>query len=175
AMDVAMQKVRDGSSMAHNSGEALDELLVSAVTTQRQTSEMADANRTVASVMDDLTAAIDQVSVVVRANMERSEMASASIRETLDIVESVAAISQQNAASADRVAASTGMVSQQAEEVNQAASELTDIARELEGSTARFKLTSSDGGRDVVSTSADDDRAPGAVGSPRSPKLSRAA
>ncbi|MGZ6268602.1 MAG: methyl-accepting chemotaxis protein, partial [Candidatus Limnocylindrales bacterium] len=175
AMDVAMQKVHDGSSMAHNSGEALDELLASAVTTQRQTSEMADANRTVADVMGDLTAAIDQVSVVVRANMERSEMASASIRETLDIVESVAAISQQNAASADRVAASTGMVSQQAEEVNQAASELTDIARELEGSTARFKLTSSDGGRDVVSTSADDDRAPGAVGSPRSPKLSRAA
>jgi methyl-accepting chemotaxis protein len=141
AMDVAMQKVHDGSSMAQHSGEALDELLESAVTTQRQTSEMADANRTVANVMDDLTAAIERVSVVVRANMERSEMASASIRETLDIVETVAAISEENAASAERVAASTGMVSQQAQEVNEAASDLTDIARELEGSTAHFKLT----------------------------------
>jgi methyl-accepting chemotaxis protein len=141
AMAVAMQKVHDGSSMAQHSGEALDELLESAVTTQRQTSEMADANRTVANVMDDLTAAIDRVSVVVKANMERSEMASASIRETLDIVETVAAISEENAASAERVAASTGMVSQQAQEVNEAASDLTDIARELEGSTARFKLT----------------------------------
>ena len=72
-------------------------------------------------------------------------MASASIRETLDIVETVAAISEENAASAERVAASTGMVSQQAQEVNEAASELTDIARELEGSTAHFKLTRSEG------------------------------
>ncbi|MGZ6315575.1 MAG: methyl-accepting chemotaxis protein, partial [Candidatus Limnocylindrales bacterium] len=144
AMDVAMQKVHDGSSMAQHSGAALDELLASAVTTQRQTGDMADANRTVSNVMDDLTAAIERVSAVVRANMERSETASASIRETLDIVESVAAISQENAASAERVAASTGMVSQQAQEVNEAASELTDIARELEGSTAHFKLTRSE-------------------------------
>jgi methyl-accepting chemotaxis protein len=140
AMDVAMQKVHEGSSMAQHSGEALDELLESAVVTQRQTGEMADANQTVANVMDDLTAAIERVSAVIRANKERSEMASASIRETLDIVESVAAISQENAASAERVAASTGMVSQQAEEVNEAAAELTGIAHELEGSTARFKL-----------------------------------
>jgi methyl-accepting chemotaxis protein len=140
AMDVAMQKVHEGSSLAQHSGEALDELLESAVTTQRQTGEMADANHTVAKVMGDLTAAIERVSAVITANKERSETASASIRETLDIVESVAAISQENAASAERVAASTGMVSQQAEEVNEAASELTGIAHELEGSTARFKL-----------------------------------
>jgi methyl-accepting chemotaxis protein len=141
AMDVAMEKVHEGSSMAHHSGQALDELLESSLTTQRQTGEMAEANRTVANVMDDLTAAIERVSAVVRANLDRSEMASASIRETLDIVETVAAISQENAASAERVAASTGMVSQQAQEVNEAASDLTDIARELEGSTAHFKLT----------------------------------
>jgi methyl-accepting chemotaxis protein len=140
SMDVAMQKVHDGSSMAQHSGQALDELLASSLTTQRQTGEMAEANRTVANVMDDLTAAIDRVSVVVKANMERSEMASVSIRETLDIVESVAAISQENAASAERAAASTGMVSQRAEEVNEAASELTGIAHDLESSTARFKL-----------------------------------
>ena len=140
AMDVAMQKVHEGSSMAQHSGKALDELLESAGVTQRQTGEMADANQTVANVMDDLTAAIERVSAVIRANMERSEMASASIRETLDIVESVAAISQENAASTAQVAASTGMVSQQAEGVNEAATKLTGIAHELEGSTARFKL-----------------------------------
>jgi methyl-accepting chemotaxis protein len=175
AMDVAMQKVHEGSSMAHHSGEALDELLASAVTTQRQTGEMADANQTVASVMDDLTAAIERVSAVVRANMDRSETASASIRETLDIVESVAAISQENAASAERVAASTGMVSQQAQEVNEAASALTDIARELEGSTARFKLTRSDRDGENVVSSAESREAAVLVAGPRLPKHSRAA
>jgi methyl-accepting chemotaxis protein len=145
AMEQAMQKVHDGSSMAQHSGEALDELLESALTTQHQTNDMADANRTVANVMGDLTAAIEQVSAVITTNMERSESAAGGIRETLEIVESVAAISQENAASAERVAASTGMVSQQAEEVNEAASELTGIAKELEGSTARFKLTPGEG------------------------------
>jgi methyl-accepting chemotaxis protein len=140
AMDVAMQKVHDGSSLAQHSGEALDELLASAKTTQRQTGEMAGANQGVAAVMGDLTAAIELVSSVISANMDRSETAAANIREALEIVESVAALSEENAASAERVASSTGLVSEQAQEVQDAAAELTGIARELEGSTASFKL-----------------------------------
>jgi methyl-accepting chemotaxis protein len=175
AMEQAMQKVHDGSSMAQHSGEALDELLESALTTQHQTNDMADANRTVANVMGDLTAAIEQVSAVITTNMERSESAAGGIRETLEIVESVAAISQENAASAERVAASTGMVSQQAEEVNEAASELTGIAKELEGSTARFKLTRSEGDAEITALAEGVTKAPGAAASPRPPKRTRAA
>ena len=144
AMDVAMQKVHDGSSLAQHSGQALDQLLESAKTTQRQTGEMASANQTVADVMVDLTSAIERVSAVVTANMDRSETAAGGIRETLEIVESVASLSEENAASAERVSSSTGLVSQQAQEVNDAATELTAIARELEGATARFKLTRDD-------------------------------
>jgi methyl-accepting chemotaxis protein len=144
AMDVAMQKVHDGSSLAQHSRQALDELIESAKTTQQQTGQMAQANQTVADVMGDLNAAIDGVSTVITANMHRSEMAASSIRETLEIVESVAAISEENAASAERVAATTGVVSEHAQDVNNAASELTAIARELEGATARFKLSRDD-------------------------------
>jgi methyl-accepting chemotaxis protein len=140
AMDAAMEKVREGSSLARHSGQALDELLQSAVTTQSQTSEMANANQAVEGVMDDLTTAIEQVSSVVADNIERSEIAAAGIREALEVVESVAAISQENAASSERVAATTVEVSARAEEVSDAASVLTRIARELEGSTARFKI-----------------------------------
>ncbi len=151
AMDVAMQKVHDGSSLAQHSGQALDQLLESAKTTRRQTGEMASANQTVADVMVDLTSAIQRVSAVVTANMNRSEMAAGGIRETLEIVESVAALSEENAASAERVSSSTGLVSQQAQEVNEAAVELTAIARELEGATARFRLTRDDEAADVAS------------------------
>ena len=140
SMDSAMEKVHEGSSLARHSGQALDELLQSAVTTQQQTAELVGANQAVASVMGDLTTAIDQVSTVVTANMDRSETAAISIREALQVVENVAAISEENAASAERVAATTVEVSQQAQDVNVAASALTGIARELEGSTARFKL-----------------------------------
>jgi methyl-accepting chemotaxis protein len=142
AMDVAIQKVHDGSSLAQHSGEALDQLLESAKETRRQTGEMAAATQTVTDVMGDLTSAIGSVSGVATANLERSESAAASIRETLEIVESVAAISEENAASAERVVYSTVLVSRQAQEVNDAATELTGIARELQGSVARFKLSS---------------------------------
>jgi methyl-accepting chemotaxis protein len=105
---------------------------------------MADANQTVAHVMVDLTTAIDRVSTIVTANLDRSQQAAGSIRETLEIVESVAAISEENAASAERIASSTGLVSAQAQDVNNIAAELTGMARELEGSTARFKLKDHD-------------------------------
>jgi len=141
AMDVAIQKVHDGSSLAQHSGEALDRLLESAKETRRQTGEMAAANQTVGQVMVNLTTAIDSVSTVVTANLDRSQSAAAGIRESLEIVESVAAISQENAASAERVASTTVLVSRQAQDVNDAAGQLTGIARELEGSVARFKLT----------------------------------
>jgi len=144
AMDVALRRVQDGSSLAQHSGQALDALLESAKTTNNQTGEMARANQAVEAVMDDLTNAIDKVSSVITANIDRSEVAAASIRETLEIVENVAAISEENAASADRVSSNAGLVSQQAQEVNEAATELTAIARELEGSTARFKLSGAD-------------------------------
>jgi len=146
AMDIAIQKVHDGSSLAQHSGEALDQLLESAKETRRQTGEMAAANQTVADVMGDLTSALGSVSSVAIANLDRSESAAASIRETLEIVESVAAISEENAASAERVAYSTVLVSRQAQDVNDAATELTGIARELQGSVARFKLRSDEEG-----------------------------
>jgi hypothetical protein len=78
-------------------------------------------------------------------------MAAGGIRETLEIVESVASLSEENAASAERLSSSTGLVSQQAQEVSEAATELTAIARELEGATARFKLTRDDEPADVLS------------------------
>ncbi len=144
AMDVAMKKVHEGSSLAQHSGEALDQLLESAKTTQRQTGDVARANQAVAAVMGDLTTAIDRVSVVISDNMDKSEIAATSIRDALDTIESVAAISEENAAAAERVAESTQFVSQQAQAVHDDAISLTAIARELQGSTARFKLRRDD-------------------------------
>jgi methyl-accepting chemotaxis protein len=140
AMDAAMEKVRDGSSLARRSGQALDELLDSAVTTQAQAAKMVGANKAVAGVMSDLNAAIGSVSSIIVGNMERSESAAANIRETLDTVESVAAITEENAASAGQVAVSTEEMTRQAQEVDDAALALTAMAHELEGATARFKI-----------------------------------
>jgi methyl-accepting chemotaxis protein len=174
AMDVAIQKVHDGSSLAQHSGDALDQLLESAKQTRRQTSEMAAANQTVTDVMGGLTSAIGSVSAVATANLERSESAAASIRETLEIVESVAAISEENAASTERVAFSTVQVSRQVQDVNDAATELTGIARELEGSVARFKLRSDEKDEAPAATAAPAS-APKEIGSEVARRRSKAA
>ena len=140
AMDVALAKVHDGSTLARNSGQALDELLESATTTRQEAGEMAAANDSVARAVGELSAAIEVVALEVGANIERSETAGAAIRETLDIVEGIAAMSEENAASAEGVAQSAKQVLVQAEGVNNAATALTSIAREIQGATARFKL-----------------------------------
>jgi methyl-accepting chemotaxis protein len=169
AMDVAMEKVREGSSLARLSGEALDELVESAVATQLQAVDMVSANQAVSGVMSGLNDSIELVSSVVVGNMERSASAAASIRETLDTVDGVASISQENAASADQVAASTGEVSRQAQEVNDAALTLTAIARELEGATARFKLRR-DGETDAVPRAVDRAQRPVAMNADMPPR-----
>jgi methyl-accepting chemotaxis protein len=140
AMDAAVEKVHEGSMLAQHSGQALDELLQSAMTTQRLTGEMVEANQAVASVMGDLNTAIDQVSSVAAGNLERSATAAGAIREAMAVVDNVASISQENAASAEYVAGTVVEMANQAQEVQDAAAALTGIARELEGSTARFKI-----------------------------------
>ncbi len=144
SMDAAMTKVHEGSALARRSGQALDELVASALETQRQAAEMVQANQVVVGVMDDLTSAIGQVSSVIAGNIEKSEAAASGVREIVATVDSVAAISQENAATAERVACSTEEVTQQVQGVNDAASALTGIAREIEGATARFKIERDD-------------------------------
>jgi methyl-accepting chemotaxis protein len=140
AMDAATSKVLQGTSLARDSGEAVDGLLASAQTTQSQTDTLIAAHEAVATVMRDLETVIQTVSSGVQQNMESTQAAARSISEALLMVENVSAISEENAAAAERVAATTEEVSAQTEEVNGAALSLAGFARELEAATARFTI-----------------------------------
>jgi methyl-accepting chemotaxis protein len=140
AMDAATSKVQHGTSLARDSGEAIDGLLASAQATQSQTDTLIAAHEAVAKVMRDLEAVIATVSSGVQQNMGATQAAAQSISEALLMVENVSAISEENAASAERVAGTTEGVSAQTEEVNSAALSLTGFARELEAATARFTI-----------------------------------
>jgi adenylosuccinate lyase len=59
-------------------------------------------------------------------------------------VESIAAISEQNSASAQEVSAATEEMSAQAEEVVASAATLAEMAQQLDELVARFRLTSAD-------------------------------
>ena len=59
---------------------------------------------------------------------------------TLEIIESVAALSEENAAATEEISASTEEVSAQVSEMSHSMVMLASIAKELQSSTARFKL-----------------------------------
>ena len=177
AMDVAMKKVHEGSSLAQHSGEALDQLLESAKTTHLRTGNVAAATRAVTAVMNDFNSAIERVGAVITANVQTTQQAAESVSEVLGTISTVAEISEENAAAAERVALSAGLVSSQAADVDAAAANLTGIARELQGSTARFKLRRDDDQQSNATggTSADGPSPDGPPGEPVKVSLSKRA
>ncbi len=140
SMDLATKRVHEGAQLATHSGEALDQLLRAATDMQKQTEAMVSANDSVNGVMASLTRAIEQVSDVIKRNIEATNEVMNNVQQALNLFENVAAISEENAASTQEVSASTDEVAAQAAEVDKSAHTLSIIAKELEGATATFKL-----------------------------------
>jgi methyl-accepting chemotaxis protein len=140
AMNIAIQRVEEGSALAVKSGQALDELLVSAVSMQQQTQEMIQTNQTLTDVMEDLNKSTQRVAMVIQESIRATDEIKNSAKQTMSIVENVAAIVEENAASTQEMSASTQEVAQTAEAVNTSASSLNGMAQDLQGAIAQFKI-----------------------------------
>jgi methyl-accepting chemotaxis protein len=140
SMNIAIQRVQEGSALATKSGQALDQLLVSAVSMQQQTQEMVQTNQTLTDVMGDLNKSIQQVTTVIQESVRATEEIKTGAKQTMGIVESVAAIVEENAASTEEMSASTQEVAHTAEGVNTSAFALHGLAQELQGAIAQFKI-----------------------------------
>jgi methyl-accepting chemotaxis protein len=139
-MQTATQRVQEGSNLASNSGEAIQKLLDSAIEMNHQVELAQHANIAMVNEMKSLNESIDQVSGVIEENFASTQDIDERARDTLQIIESVAALSEENAASTEEISASTEEVSAHANEMSRSAKTLTLIANELQSSTARFKL-----------------------------------
>jgi methyl-accepting chemotaxis protein len=140
SMDVATKKVKRGAELARDSGQALDHLLASASDTREYTDTLIASYEAVDRGMDEVSTSIGIVSLVASKNTETAAAAALNIREVTQLVDNVAAISEENAASAESVTATVQEVAAQTEEINAAAVSLNRFARELEASTAQFTV-----------------------------------
>lgn len=140
SMEVAIQRVREGSTLASGSGQALEQLLNAAVSTQQQAEAMVKANASVSEVMNNLTSAVERVSAVIKKNLSSTTVVTANIEKTMDTIENVAAISEENSSATEQVSSTTGEVSSQAAEVGNVAASLVAIATELQGATTQFRI-----------------------------------
>jgi methyl-accepting chemotaxis protein len=139
-MSTVTERVQEGSKLAQNSGEALEKLLDSSAKMNMQASSAKDANANLLGEVNTLNSAIERVSAVIEENYASMQEMTNHANETLQIIESVAALSQENAAATEEISASTDEMINQVEVTNRAVESVMDIAHELQASTARFKL-----------------------------------
>ena len=92
------------------------------------------------NVVDMLNTSIERVSAVIEQNYAATQNIDQHAHDTIEIIEAVAAVSEENAAATQEISASTEEVSSQVSEMSQSAAMLAIIANELQASTARFKL-----------------------------------
>ncbi|MHC1781467.1 MAG: methyl-accepting chemotaxis protein [Anaerolineaceae bacterium] len=141
SMQVATERVQEGSNLAAVSGNALEQLQKSAGDMQSQAEGAQQANDEMVRTMGDLNAAIEQVSAVIEENYAVTRDISEHAKETIEIIEMVAAYSEQNSAATQEISTSTEEVSSRVAEMKDSAAMLAEISKELQVSMVRFKLT----------------------------------
>ncbi|MCE1254591.1 MAG: methyl-accepting chemotaxis protein [Anaerolineae bacterium] len=140
SMQTATRQVREGSSLATNSGEALKQLLDAATLMSQHAHTAKQANADMLTVTEELNGSIERVSAVIEENNASTHEISDHTQDILHIIENVAALSEENAASTQEISASTEEVTAQVNDMSHSIENLAAIAGELHTSTAQFKL-----------------------------------
>lgn len=137
-----VEKVKDGTKMASESGEAINSLLSSSENMSKQVDVMAGANSAVVRIMSGLLKSIEKISAVVDQNMSSTEELSSSVRHTVEMINNIAGISRANAETINSISENTVNATKEAKEVGEIASGLAGLADEIQSSTAQFKIDS---------------------------------
>lgn len=140
SVKLIVEKVKEGTSHAINSGEAINKLLSSSENVSKQVDIMAVANQVVSSNMSGLLKSIEKISAVVDQNMSATEELSTSIRHTVEMIHNVASISEENAATINEISDKTQKATEEAQEVGKIAAGLAGMADDIQASTAQFKI-----------------------------------
>ncbi len=142
AIILVVEKVKNGSSSANESGNSIDKLLSTSQSMNKQIDEMAKANGAVSDVMSSLLSAIDKISMVVEQNMSATEELSMGVRHTVEMINNISSISDFNATTINEISEKTTQAKEGAQNLGNVADGLAGIANELHAATAQFKIDS---------------------------------
>lgn len=170
AMETGSTKVRDGSTKAGQTKEALQQILEAVKSMVFQVNKIASAaremggsSRSVVEAMESISAVVEENTVSTREMNQHASMVSTS-------TESVAAVAEEYNASTEEVSASTQEMTAQIEGMGVDVHELATSADRLRTLVARFKL-----GTDDITTSKPVERAQPLAAKQRVLPLSRKA
>lgn len=139
-MQIVIKRVQQGSNLAEDAGNALEELVESAFEMNNLSTGAKNVNEEMQKIMDNLNFSIERVSAVIEENYAAGNEIEHHAKETLSFVESVTALSEQNATASQEISSSIVEVSSMVDEMSTNISKLASIANELQTSTMRFKL-----------------------------------
>ncbi|HUI30713.1 MAG TPA: methyl-accepting chemotaxis protein [Candidatus Acidoferrales bacterium] len=140
SVKLIVDKVKEGTSHAIKSGEAINKLLGSSENVNKQIDVMVEANGVVSENMSGLLKSIEKISAVVDQNMSATEELSTSIRHTVEMIHNVASIGEENAATINEISEQTRKATEEAQDVGQIATGLASMADDIQASTAQFKI-----------------------------------
>jgi methyl-accepting chemotaxis protein len=142
AIILVVEKVKNGTSIANESGASLDKLLSTSQSMNGQIDEMAKANNAVSDIINPLLTAIDKISTVVEQNMSATKELSKGVRHTVEMMNNILAISDFNATTINEISGKTSKTADEAQTLGSVASGLAGMANELQAATAQFKIDS---------------------------------
>ncbi len=140
SIKLIVEKVKEGTEIANQSGAAIDKLLNTSQNVNSQINTMAEANDAVANIMSGLLESINKITGVIEQNMGATEELSASVQHTVEMINNVAEISEFNANTINEISEKTIKATKQAQEVGNVATGLSGMANELQAATAQFKI-----------------------------------
>ena len=140
AMQAGESEVGKGVTNAREAGLSLEDILKAAEDVFARATRAVEATGQMGQLMAELVHSVDTVSSVVEENTAATEQMTAGSSAANRAIESIAAVSEENGAAIEEVSASAEEMSAQVEEVNASAQSLSDMAVNLQRICAQFKL-----------------------------------
>lgn len=140
AMNVGTEEVTKGATLAIGAGAALKDILVMVDQSVQQIQGISAASEQMAASSTEATRAIDSVAAITEENAAATEQMNANSDNVMNILMGISAISQENASAAEEVSASTEELNASVEEIAASAKHLEDMAIGLQAVIKKFKI-----------------------------------
>ncbi len=140
AMQSTTTEVDNGSRLAGETRQSFQEIFSTAETAAQMAERIREAVNQLQQKSSGVVSAIGTVSTVVEENTAASEEMAANGQEVTQAMEGIASVAEENSASIEEVSASAEEMSAQVEEMVASAEELSALAEELRISTIQFRI-----------------------------------
>jgi methyl-accepting chemotaxis protein len=140
AMKESRHEVDNGLEMANETGLVLDRIQGSVSQVEQQIVLLGQSVIEMTGGSDELSRLMMEVAAIVEENTASAEQIAESSNEVMQAVEDLSAISEENSASAEQVSASTEEVSAQVDQTVASAGMLAQMAQSLMAQINRFRV-----------------------------------